>query len=145
MTTTVPALGGLLTVALTDPKLKGLLSNIGQDHLHVMGIDQTRPWAAAALSREVPVLLVTATGHEAEDLTAELAALIGPEKVAHFPALETLPHERLSPAADVVGRRFKVLHEMPRVIVAAARAVRLRRTTRSRRRGGRAQRDVGSR
>ncbi len=123
MTTTVPALGGLLTVALTDPKLKGLLSNIGQDHLHVMGIDQTRPWAAAALSREVPVLLVTATGHEAEDLTAELAALIGPEKVAHFPALETLPHERLSPAADVVGRRFKVLHEMPRVIVAAARAV----------------------
>ncbi|MCT1411637.1 transcription-repair coupling factor [Corynebacterium sanguinis] len=123
MTTTVPALGGLLTVALTDPKLKGLLSNIGQDHLHVMGIDQTRPWAAAALSRKVPVLLVTATGHEAEDLTAELAALIRPENVAHFPALETLPHERLSPAADVVGRRFKVLHEMPRVIVAAARAV----------------------
>ncbi|QPK83881.1 transcription-repair coupling factor [Corynebacterium qintianiae] len=122
MTETAPALGGLLTRALTDPKLKGLVNNIGQERLHVTGIDQSRSWAAAAISREVPVLLVTATGHEAEDLSAELAALIGAGKVSLFPALETLPHERLSPAADVVGRRFKVLHDMPRVIVAAARA-----------------------
>ncbi|WP_165164418.1 transcription-repair coupling factor [Corynebacterium qintianiae] len=122
MTETAPALGGLLTRALTDPKLKGLVNNIGQERLHVTGIDQSRSWAAAAISREVPVLLVTATGHEAEDLSAELAALIGAGKVSLFPSLETLPHERLSPAADVVGRRFKVLHDMPRVIVAAARA-----------------------
>ncbi|WKD57968.1 Transcription-repair-coupling factor [Corynebacterium capitovis DSM 44611] len=122
MTETPPVLAGLLTTALTDPKLQGLVSNIGSERLHITGIDQVRSWAVAALSRQVPVLLVTATGHEAEDLTAELKALIGERNVAQLPALETLPHERLSPAADVVGTRAKVLWEMPRVIVAAARA-----------------------
>ncbi|WJY67695.1 transcription-repair coupling factor [Corynebacterium auris] len=122
MTDTTPALGGLLTVAAGDPKLKGLAGSVGKERLHVTGIDQVRSWATATLARQTPVLLVTATGHEAEDLAAELAALLGEEQVAQLPALETLPHERLSPAADVVGRRAKVLWEMPRVIVAAARA-----------------------
>ena len=121
-TAQVPALGGLLTMALTDPKLKGLVGNIGVDSLHVTGIDQVRSWAAGALARQVPVLLVTATSHEAEDLTAELQAMLGQHKVANFPAFETLPHERLSPAPDVVGARAKVLWEMPQVIVASARA-----------------------
>lgn len=123
MTLTPPPLAGLLTQALTDPKLKGLVSHVGDQTLHITAIDQVRPWAAGALSREVPVLVVTATGHEAEDLAAELRAIVGEGNVAHFPSFETLPHERLSPGADVVGRRAKVLHEMPRVIVAAARAV----------------------
>ena len=39
-TAQAPALGGLLTMALTDPKLKGLVGNIGVDSLHVTGIDQ---------------------------------------------------------------------------------------------------------
>lgn len=120
---TLPALAGLLTAAQNDPKLKGLVSRIGDEALHVTAIDQARPWVAAALGRHVPVLVVTATSHEAEDLTAELAAILGSDRVGHFPSFETLPHERLSPAPDVVGRRSKVLHEMPRVIVAAARAV----------------------
>lgn len=121
-TAQTPALGGLLTMALTDPKLKGLVGNIGVDSLHVTGIDQVRSWATGALARQVPVLLVTATSHEAEDLTAELQAMLGKGKVANFPAFETLPHERLSPAPDVVGARAKVLWEMPQVIVASARA-----------------------
>lgn len=121
-TAQAPALGGLLTMALTDPKLKGLVGNIGVDSLHVTGIDQVRSWAAGALARQVPVLLVTATSHEAEDLTAELQAMLGKSKVANFPAFETLPHERLSPAPDVVGARAKVLWERPQVIVASARA-----------------------
>lgn len=121
-TAQAPALGGLLTMALTDPKLKGLVGNIGVDSLHVTGIDQVRSWATGALARQVPVLLVTATSHEAEDLTAELQAMLGKGKVANFPAFETLPHERLSPAPDVVGARAKVLWEMPQVIIASARA-----------------------
>ncbi len=121
-TAQTPALGGLLTMALTDPKLKGLVGNIGVDSLHVTGIDQVRSWATGVLARQVPVLLVTATSHEAEDLTAELQAMLGKGKVANFPAFETLPHERLSPAPDVVGARAKVLWEMPQVIVASARA-----------------------
>ena len=117
-------LAGVLTQAMTDPKLKGLSKRVGEPSLHVTGIDQVRPWAAATIARKTPVLLVTATGHEAEDLAAELGALLGSERVALMPAYETLPHERLSPAADIVGARNRVLHGLSEtsVVVASARA-----------------------
>ena len=86
------ALAGLLTAALTDPKLQGLVSHVGEDGLHITSIDQARSWVAGALARQCPVLVVTATGHEAEDLAAELRALLGEDNVGHFPAYETLPH-----------------------------------------------------
>lgn len=101
-------LGGLLKVAASDPKLKGLASQVGEASLHITGIDQARPWAIGTLAHHAPVLVVTASGREAEDLTAELTAMLG-EKVAYFPSWETLPHERLSPAADIVGKRARVL------------------------------------
>ncbi|TRX38257.1 transcription-repair coupling factor [Corynebacterium guaraldiae] len=101
-------LGGLLKVAASDPKLKGLASQVGEASLHITGIDQARPWAIGTLAHHAPVLVVTASGREAEDLTAELTAMLG-DKVAYFPAWETLPHERLSPAADIVGKRARVL------------------------------------
>ncbi|MHC2798165.1 transcription-repair coupling factor (superfamily II helicase) [Corynebacterium hesseae] len=103
-----PMLGGLLKVAASDPKLKGLASQVGEASLHITGIDQARPWAIGTLAHHAPVLVVTASGREAEDLTAELTAMLG-EEVAYFPAWETLPHERLSPAADIVGKRARVL------------------------------------
>ncbi|GAB2505260.1 Transcription-repair-coupling factor [Corynebacterium atrinae] len=117
-------LAGLLKVAATDPKLKGMLTHRGEPQLHLQGIDQTRPWAVGALAQHSPVLVVTATGREAEDLTAELRALLG-DKVAWFPSWETLPHERLSPGADTIGRRAQVLDQLidarVSVVVTAAR------------------------
>ncbi|NME89509.1 transcription-repair coupling factor [Corynebacterium stationis] len=117
-------LAGLLKVAASDPKLKGLANNFGQDKLHITGIDQARPWAIGTLAHHAPVLVVTATGREAEDLTAELAAMLG-QKVGYFPAWETLPHERLSPGADIIGKRAQILHQLEQgrldVVVAAAR------------------------
>ncbi|MGV0327674.1 transcription-repair coupling factor [Corynebacterium guaraldiae] len=101
-------LGGLLKVAASDPKFKGLASQVGEASLHITGIDQARPWAIGTLAHHAPVLVVTASGREAEDLTAELTAMLG-DKVAYFPAWETLPHERLSPAPDIVGKRARVL------------------------------------
>ena len=79
--------------------------------------------AAAAAGTEVPdtaadtaaarfVLAVTATGREAEDLTAALTSLLPPHAVACFPAWETLPHERLSPRSDTVGQRLAVLRRL---------------------------------
>ena len=91
--------------------------------------------ALAAPQRGAPVLAVTATGREAEDLQAALEASLGVGSVAHFPSWETLPHERLSPRSDTVGQRLSVLrrlahpeaaddgHGAPAVVVAPVRAV----------------------
>ncbi len=59
-----------------------------------------------------PVLAVTATSREAEDLVAALGTLLPAEQVAIFPSWETLPHERLSPRSDTVGRRLAVLRRL---------------------------------
>jgi len=117
-------LSGLLKTAATDPKLKGLISHVGDPTLSIATIDQARSWAIGALANHTPLLVVTATGREAEDLTAELKAMWG-DQVAWFPAWETLPHERLSPAADVAGTRAKILHNLAnlRIVVTAARGV----------------------
>ncbi len=81
--------------------------------------------AAAGTSTETPaagstdgsgpepvVLAITATGREAEDLTEALRAFLPADAVAEFPSWETLPHERLSPRSDTVGRRLSVLRRL---------------------------------
>ncbi len=59
-----------------------------------------------------PVLLVvTPTGRRAESIGAALQSLVPSAEVRHFPAWETLPHERLSPSTETVGRRLQVLRD----------------------------------
>ena len=117
-------LAGLLKLAATDSKFTGMLTHVGEPTLHLSGLPQVRPWTVGVLAHHSPIIVVTATGREAEDLSAELRAMLG-EKVAWFPAWETLPHERLSPAADVVGKRAQVLAHLDdlAVIVTAARGL----------------------
>ncbi|MFM6966580.1 MAG: transcription-repair coupling factor, partial [Rhodoluna sp.] len=57
-------------------------------------------------------LLVVSTGREAEDVAATLRALDPSAEILEFPSWETLPHERLSPSPETVGRRLKVLHRL---------------------------------
>ncbi|QDP98983.1 transcription-repair coupling factor [Microlunatus elymi] len=78
-----------------------------------------RPLFAAAMTAsadrggaDAPVLLVTSTYREAEDVTDALQSLLDPNQVAYYPAWETLPHERLSPRSDTVGRRLAVLRRL---------------------------------
>ena len=59
-----------------------------------------------------PILAVTATGREAEDLVAALRCFLPTDTVTDFPSWETLPHERLSPRSDTVGRRLAVLRRL---------------------------------
>jgi transcription-repair coupling factor (superfamily II helicase) len=83
-------------------------------HLDLGAPRPLRPFIVAALASAPPVgagrpvLAVTATDREATDLAAALGALLNPDSVAEYPAWETLPHERLSPRADTVGRRLAV-------------------------------------
>lgn len=87
---------------------------------------------APAEGQSPPVVLaVTATGRESEDLAAALAAYVPAQEIAEFPAWETLPHERLSPRSDTVGRRLEVLRRLAhpdaggplRVLTAPVRSV----------------------
>ncbi|MEI6254122.1 MAG: transcription-repair coupling factor, partial [Mycobacteriaceae bacterium] len=64
-------------------------------------------------SRDGTLLVVTATGREADDLTAELRGVYG-DAAALFPSWETLPHERLSPGVDTVGARMMLLRRLAR-------------------------------
>ncbi|MFC6044677.1 transcription-repair coupling factor [Nocardioides hankookensis] len=81
--------------------------------LDLTGPEAMRPYVVAGLVREGrTVLAVTATSREAEDLVASLGDLIDPALVAYYPSWETLPHERLSPRSDTVGRRLAVLRRL---------------------------------
>ncbi|MFN8097250.1 MAG: transcription-repair coupling factor [Dermatophilaceae bacterium] len=70
------------------------------------------PLLALAGPEAATTLVVSATAREAEDLAAALGALLPADAVATFPSWETLPHERLSPRSDTVGRRLAVLRRL---------------------------------
>ena len=58
------------------------------------------------------VVVTTATTADAESLAADVAAFLGPDSAASFPAWETLPHERLSPRSETVAARLRLLHRL---------------------------------
>ncbi|MFI9203406.1 transcription-repair coupling factor [Streptomyces sp. NPDC053048] len=111
------SLHGLLDAVVNDPALAEAVKAAGdgnRPHVDLIGPPAARPFAVAALARDAgrPVLAVTATGREAEDLAAALRSLLPADGVVEYPSWETLPHERLSPRSDTVGRRLAVLRRL---------------------------------
>ncbi|MFJ2057918.1 transcription-repair coupling factor [Streptomyces sp. NPDC087908] len=111
------SLHGLLDVVVKDAALAEAVkaaADGNRPHVDLVGPAAARPFAVAALARDSgrPVLAVTATGREAEDLAAALRSLLDPDRVVEYPSWETLPHERLSPRSDTVGRRLAVLRRL---------------------------------
>jgi transcription-repair coupling factor (superfamily II helicase) len=111
------SLNGLLDVVANDLALAEAVkaaADRNRDHLDLVGPPGVQPFALAALAARAgrPLLAVTATGREAEDLVAALQSLLPPDSVVEYPAWETLPHERLSPRSDTVGRRLAVLRRL---------------------------------
>ncbi|MFI0788494.1 transcription-repair coupling factor [Streptomyces lydicus] len=114
------SLTGLLDAVVRDPALAEAVQAAADGHrrhVDLVGPPAARPFTIAALAREAkrPVLAVTATGREAEDLAAALRSLMpagADNSVVEFPSWETLPHERLSPRSDTVGRRLAVLRRL---------------------------------
>ena len=70
------------------------------------------PAAGSAEATGTPLLVVTATGREAEETALALRSYLPAQDVAVMPAWETLPHERLSPRADTVAQRLSVLRRL---------------------------------
>src|SRR5580693_3944483 len=124
------SLAGLLTILDDDPQLHEVASRAESDTItpgeptaatlageDLVAPPTLRPVLTAALTRKADggarfVLAVTATAREAEDLTAALGSFLPAGSVACFPGWETLPHERLSPQSDTVGRRIAVLRRL---------------------------------
>ncbi|MEV5575698.1 transcription-repair coupling factor [Spirillospora sp. NPDC052269] len=114
-------LSGLVDLAYTDEALRTALAS-PDDPRSVVAPPSLWPILGAALSRALHrtgpagdggvVLAVTATAREAEDLASALTSLLETDRVAHFPAWETLPHEKLSPRSDTVGQRLAVLRRL---------------------------------
>jgi transcription-repair coupling factor (superfamily II helicase) len=73
----------------------------------------TIPFVVGALaSVGRPLVIVAPTERAAEDLVREIRDFVSDDSLAVFPAWETLPHERLSPSSDTVGRRMAVLRRL---------------------------------
>ncbi len=127
---------GLIELVASEPTIARLVDaarTAAEPTLDAVCPAAVRPLLAAALSAHGgrPLLVVTSTYREAESVRDALASLLGSDEVAYYPAWETLPHERLSPRSDTVGRRLAVLRRLagnaplpaPRIVVAPVRAV----------------------
>jgi transcription-repair coupling factor (superfamily II helicase) len=95
--------------------------------------EAARPLFAAALHRLTgarPIVLAVPTAAEAERIAGDLVPMLGADQVELFPAWETLPFERVSPAYETMGRRLRVIWRLregeaaaPAVVVAPVRAL----------------------
>jgi transcription-repair coupling factor (superfamily II helicase) len=75
------------------------------------------------------LLAIVSTGRESEALRESLCSVMPDAEIIEFPAWETLPHERLSPSSETVGKRIAALRRLaewdrshPIVVVASVRA-----------------------
>ena len=108
-----------LTVALGTPSARLAITEVA------------RPISIAALahlSDRTPLIVTCPTGTDAARLHDDLVHFLGRDECLLFPAWETLPFERVSPAVETMGRRMEVLWRLtsadhqPRVIVAGVQA-----------------------
>ncbi len=122
-------LAGVITRVGSLPDISEWLSRLPEGGTDLAVTAGVEPFVlAAALQQGVTgsVIAITATGRQAEELSNAIADLgFG---TAVFPSWETLPHERLSPTADTVGRRMAVISDvaagtLPQVLVVPVRAL----------------------
>lgn len=75
---------------------------------------KTQAIALASMLRNSanPLLVITTSGRQVEELASSLSELVDELQVIDYPAWETLPHERLSPSPETVGKRIRALHQI---------------------------------
>ncbi len=123
-------LTGLLPALLDDPAVRDALGTVrARGELDVVAPAGVRaPLLAAMAGARAgdtedgraarptkgarPLVVVTATGRDADELAAALRCYLADDDVAVLPSWETLPHERLSPRADTVARRLAVFRRL---------------------------------
>ena len=128
-------LAPLVGRANRDPALGAWVA--GAERL-VAVAEPAQPFVVAALaevSESRPVVVAMASAAAAERLAREVGVWLGEEEVAFFPAWETLPFERVSPAPETMGRRLELMWrlrrlrdgapdaQVPAVVVSSVRAL----------------------
>lgn len=122
------ALAGLPHHLADDQVLSQLL---GRKNTEVVVAQASRAFfiaGVADVSNQKPIVVVTSTAREAETLCDDLEIWLGKDRVKYFPAWETLPFERISPAIETMGSRLQILHgiqtgKSPDVLVAPVRSL----------------------
>ncbi|GAA1732285.1 transcription-repair coupling factor [Isoptericola hypogeus] len=109
-------LTGIVPALLADPGAAAALEHVrARGAADVVGPAGVRAPLLAAAAERRPLVVVTATGREADELAASVRAYLPDERaddVAVLPSWETLPHERLSPRADTVSKRLAVFRRL---------------------------------
>jgi transcription-repair coupling factor (superfamily II helicase) len=102
-------LGALAPLLVHEPSFPQLLGG----HAATVAVPEhvRAGWLAGAvhLTTRRPLLVAVPTANEAERLAHDLRKLLDPTSVELFPAWETLPFERVSPATETMGRRLRVM------------------------------------
>lgn len=109
-------LTGIVPALLADPAAKAVIGEVRTRGLvDVVGPQGVRAPLLVEAAKQRPLVVVTATGRQADELAASIRAYLPDEQsddVAVLPAWETLPHERLSPRVDTVARRIAVMRRL---------------------------------
>ena len=119
----------LVHVAANEPALAQVA---GKKNARLATAESARPIVLAALAastRRDPIIVAVPTGQIAEQLHDDLRTFVPPDSVCLFPAWETLPFERVSPAVETMGRRMEIVWRLrnddqrPRIVVASVRSL----------------------
>jgi transcription-repair coupling factor (superfamily II helicase) len=106
----------------------GLLGRLGRsDALEDLSLSLVQvlppllPLALASRAEEGFITVVTHSTRVQSEVSAALRHLLGEERVAEFPAWETLPHERLSPQSDTLARRIETRYRIEKSLAGSDR------------------------
>jgi transcription-repair coupling factor (superfamily II helicase) len=96
------------------PRFQKLLDEInsGSKSISVSGLSGSSTSFLIKNLSEVtdrPVLIVTSSAENANDLYDDLVSLNGDHKVCHFPSRQILPYDFKAPVGEIMGRRISTL------------------------------------
>ncbi len=130
-------LGDLLGDIAAIPALR---SALGRRSADMSVSERAQPAVIAAFaeaSERRPLVVCTLTETAAEGLASDIECWLGAGNSAHLPAWGTLPFERMSPTAAVMGARIRLIHlfcgehhraDAPLVVTCSVRALMQRLT-----------------
>lgn len=98
-------MGSSLLQALGRSETLDLASNI---HLPAGAL----PFAIANRAEDKPLLVISHSTRSENEIAGSVRSILGAESVLQFPALEVLPHEKLSPQSDTISKRIHTRHQL---------------------------------